>query len=279
MTPDLHTADDGEQYGLGCNPPDSFPTGFRTFADAVPTLTLDQIRAKLAGVPAGTGAFNRRTVFDASWIGFQRSHGSCNGYACARALSRTRYLRGLGKVLLSGADAYSQMNGGRDNGSTLADGIKVVEANGIAPEEMVPWNQIYTRQISAAAKAERARYKGFELYAVDTQEELFTAMLLGFVTVVAVHVGRGFDQYDGDGICKGGNGVGNHSVGCDDLGMLSDGELWADMFNSWSPQWGQEGRTKLTWRRHLAQTVRNHRFFACRASLDDPQAVNPPVAA
>ena len=280
MSLDTITTPDGVDRRLGCLVPASFPASAPRWADRVgagTVLALDQIRAQLAGRPS---AFGRRAIFTGrKWIRNQWQFGSCNGWSTALALSRERVLRGqataLDAVILSGADAYSQMNGGQDNGSMLYDGIKVVEA-GIAPESMVPYDRIYTSQISAAAKTERAKYRGFEPEAVDSQEEFATALLLGFPGVVAVHVAGAFNSLDGRGVCQGGNGPGNHSVGIDDIRVAPDGTLEFDMFNSWDTTWGDGGRCWLTWNRHLQTTVQYHRFWILRSAIDGGDS--PPAA-
>ncbi len=273
MSLDLHEFD-GFGFGLGCLVPDEFPTGFTKAEDAIPMLKLDEIRATLSGKKS---LYNRREIFGPDWISNQRSTSACNGHATAGALSQAMYVKSGGKekVLLSGADAYSQMNGNRDNGSTLAAGMKVV-TSGIALASSVPYNLIFSNQIPAAAKAERARFRGLEPYAVDTEEEFATGLALGFMGVIAVHVAGNYDKLDGDGISKGGNGTGNHAVRVDDIGMLSDGTLTYDSPGSWGATWGQDGRCRFTWNRHLRTTVGNHRFWLIRSALEDPQGDTPP---
>lgn len=259
-----------QEYRLGCLVPESFPTA-RAFADAFQSemLTLNQIRGHLAGF-SGRGAYGRRERFvGEKYIRNQRNHGSCNGFSTAGALSRLRELRGEPYVCLSGADAYSQMNGGQDNGSMLHDGLRIVEANGIAPEELVPWNQIYTHQISAAAKQARARFKGFKPYAVDTEEELATALLLGRVGVVAVHATDAYMREDADGVCLPSNGPGNHSTGVQDIRLQPDGTLNYDEFGSWGVSNHTGGYTWLTWNRHFRESVKYHRFWVLASTTDD----------
>lgn len=264
-------APNGEVFPLGCLVPESFPTHYRAFADAFQAemLTLAQVRAALAGFN-GRSMYGRRERFaGAKYIRNQRNFGSCNGWSTAGALSRMRELRGEPYVCLSGADAYSLMNGGRDNGSILSDGLKLVEANGIAPESLVPWDHVFTHQISAEAKASRSRFKGFAAYAVDTEEELATGLVLGDVGVVAVHATNSFMSDDGDGVNRGGNGVGNHSVGVQDVRMLADGTLCFDMPNSWDVTFCAGGYTWLTFAKHLRETVKYHRFWLLRSTGDD----------
>jgi hypothetical protein len=272
---DAYTLPDGTECGTGLNAPAEFPTSFPKFADApgVRVLKLDQIKATLAGKKS---LFNRRHLFGGDWISNQRSTNACNGHSTARTLSRAHYLRTGDKVLLSGADAYSQMNGGRDSGSTLGDAMKVVQ-NGVATEETVPWNLIFSRQIPAAALEERKRFRGFEVYAVDEEEELATGLLMGFVGIVGVHVTRSYHQQDSDGVCRGGNGPGNHSVGVQDLRLLN-GRILYDQPNSWGNGWGDGGFTWLEWDRQLRECVRYHRYWLLRSTLDDPKGDNPPAS-
>lgn len=274
---------DGELRRLGCLVPTSFPAFAPKFADAFAKemKTIDECRTILAASPNGkTGLWGRRQKWAGpKYIRNQRSHGSCNGFSTAAMLSKMREARGEPYVCLSGADAYSQMNGGQDNGSNLADGMRIVEANGIAPEEDVNWDMIYSSQIPASAKAKRARFKGFTTYAVDEEAELATAMVLGRLGVIAVHVTQNFYYQDGNGVNLAGNGPGNHSVGCQDIRLQDSGTLNYDMPNSWDVTWLDGGHTWLAWAKQLATTVQNHRFWILVSTTDDPSdgSTPPPI--
>lgn len=254
-------------------PPDGFVTSFPAFADSgKPMFSLDEIRQY-----AKENDARGRSKFGDDWIKNQQSHGSCNGFAGAAALTRNRVRRGLARVDLSGAYLYSLINGGRDQGSLLEDGMRAIQANGVASEKTVPWDAIYPNRQPREATTEAARFKALECYAVKTQEELFSGLLAGFDGVVAVHADNGFMKLDGNGVAGGGNGPGNHAVCVDGYTVLSDGSLVADMPNSWGLQWGDKGRAYLSWPRHLANTVNYHTFYLIRSAIDDPNGVNPPA--
>lgn len=270
---ELHDALDGQQYGLGLIDPEpgeslvGAPIGF-------PVRTLDQIRAELAGKPA---QFERRKVFDLSWNLNQARTNACNGHATAGVTARSIYVKTGGRTIvrLSGADAYSQMNGGRDNGSSLIRGMQVV-TNGIATEATVPEDDIYCRRNPDAARAERSRFRGRDPIGVDTEEEFATGLLTGLFGVVAVTVDRRgrYESMDSRGVSMGGNGSGNHAVGIDDIRLAPDGVLEYGQFGSWGDH---VAYIWLRWNQQLRDCVRNHRFWLLEAAIDDPQGDNPPA--
>lgn len=263
--------DTGQLYHTGLLIPLSADGSFPLYEDVGPMLTEETILAA-----AKSGSHKGRDRFDKSYVKNQRSHGSCNGFAVASATAKARERRGLKRVDLSGAYAYSLMNGGRDNGSTLDDGMVVCMREGIAEERFANWDQIYPSRYDKAAANENAKqYRGFECYTVRSKLGLFSALACGFDCVVAVHADNGFMKLDSRGVAQGGNGPGNHSVHCD--GLWFDGTLIADMQNSWDITYGQNGRSGCTWEQHFGNTTRYHPFFAIRTTLDS-SGNNPPVA-
>lgn len=270
---DILTLPDGTPVGTGLQTPTSLATAFPLYEDAGPMLTDAQIEAE-----ARSGKCLGRTRFDPSWIGNQRSHGSCNGFAGAKALQRARVRRGLPRVNLSGAYLYSLINGGQDNGSMLDAGMAAIQSRGVATEETVGWDAIYpSRYDRAKADGEAAKHKGFECYAVRTKQALFSALALGFDCVVAVHADDGYMQLDGEGLAGGGQGPGNHAVGCDGLGWSSRyGVPLADQYGSWDVTAHDRGRLFLSWNRHFAPTTQYHVFYAIRSTTDGGDS--PPAA-
>lgn len=261
----------GEIRKLGCLlPPAGRVCALPVFEDAAPQLTDAEIESI-----ARSGVMDGRKKFDSSWIKDQKSHGSCNGFAGAEALSRARVRRGLERVDLSGAYLYSLINGGSDNGSMLVDGMEAIQ-HGLATEATVGWDAIYpNRYDTAKAKAESDRFKAFECYQVRTLKGYWSALALGWDTVVAVHVGNRFMSLDSNGIAGVDSGPGNHAVCVD--GLIWVNGLTGTGANSWNLTYGAQGRMNLV-EDHFRQTFPNHGFYAIRSTMDDPQGKNPPSA-
>jgi hypothetical protein len=274
------TLPNGEQVATGLmmpRPVNYGVTKFPLYDDHQPMLTAAQIEEIARG-----GKMRGRQRFGRKWIGNQRNKGSCNGWAIARALSRALKRAGVNDIesrLLSGAYAYSLMNGGRDNGSMLEDAMEISQTRGIATEATVPWDKIYPSLYDRAkADAEAAMNKAFEAYAVRTKDALFSAAALGFDLVVAVHADNGFMRLDGEKVAGGGYGPGNHSV-------AGDGLFWAesrrepalDGYNSWGVEYGDEGYMGLTWNQHFRHTTQYHVFFAIRGVVSKNDDMPPPA--
>ena len=269
---DVIQTDDGVERILGCLlPPQGFVTSFPALEDAVPVISARDIEEI-----ARSGDMDGRKKFDASFIKDQRSHGSCNGFAGAAALTRARVRRRLPRVDLSGAYLYSLINGGQDRGSLLEDGMRVMQTKGIATEQTVGWDAIYpSRYNREKADAEAAQFKAFECYAVKTKEGFWTALALNFDIVLAVHVGSRFMRVDSQGIAGVDSGPGNHAVGADGITWGNDQPL-ATAYNSWNLSYGDQGRMLLTWS-HLSQPWGYHTTYAIRSTLDG-NGDNPPAA-
>lgn len=237
--------------------PKGFVSAFSTFEGEFPLWTDAQIKAALKDQ-------NRRVarhVFGPEWIPNQGPYGSCNGFAAANALTRAMYLGGKTDVqMLSGSFVYSFINGGRDQGSMLEDGLAAIQKYGTVPLTDCPPSYIYrdkTKQFDAAAKKNRA----VDCYAVQTIQGLRTAGAAGFPIIVAVHVGPTWDRLDSRGISGVDNGPGNHAVCCDDMLLLPDGTEVFDNIMDWGVQHGVQGKSYLTLG-HFKQTFSNHVFYA-----------------
>ena len=243
-------------------PPPGMVSSFQTFEETHDVWDDDQIKQVILD-PNRTMS---RRIFDSSWIQNQHSHGSCNGYAGAAALARARFLRGLRKVLLSGAYLYSKMNNGVDQGSVLEHGMRAMMKFGICPETLVPWNFIYPNRQPADADKVAAEVKGALCYPVATQQGLKTALAKKFPCIVAVHAGNRYQTVDKNGICGADNGPGNHAVCVDDLLWIGN-DFAYDSPGSWGLTLGVDGRVICRWA-SFEQTFGRHTFYAVPTTFD-----------
>lgn len=238
-------------------PPGGFVSSYQTFETEHPVWDDSDIRRAITD----PNRKPRREIFGDKWIMDQKSHGSCNGFAGAGALSRARYLRGIQDgLLLSGAYLYSLINGGRDNGSALEDGLRAIQKYGIAPASLVTWDMIYPSRQPRSAKAEAEKRKGLACYACQTKQGFRTAVAAGFPVIVAVHAGRNFQRLNAQGIAGVDTGRGNHAIHVDDVRIVGGTEVY-DSVNSWNLNYGTRGRAYLTWD-SFAQTFGTHTFYA-----------------
>lgn len=261
---------DGTRVGTGCLiPPTNRVSAFPVYAESGPMFTRDELIA-LGKTKTARGSHK----FDSTFIKNQGHRSSCNGFAGAAALTRARIRRGLPRVDLSGAYLYSCINGGKDQGSMLEDGMKALMVRGCATEHTVGPDAIYRQSYpTAKADAEAKQYMAFECYSVppgeDFEQMLFSGLAAGFDAVVAVHADDAFMHLDGRDVAKGGNGPGNHAVMCD--GFWTDPnnqELIGDGVNSWGTTYGMSGRMGLTYRQHFVHTMKYHQFYLIRSTND-----------
>ena len=250
----------GVQRRFGLLPP---PTGFVSsmpvFEDAFPEWDDAQIREAINDPNRRLG----RKLFGERWIHNQGSVGSCNGWAAACSYARARYLRGFTDGMqFSGSWCYSWMNGGRDNGSALEDGLVVSARHGFAELSLCPpdqiWPHLQRRREECLASA--ANHKAFLPRRVGTKRGFRTALAMGFPVIVAMQFGQQSERLNSDGIAGVVRGQGNHAVLCDDILMISGREVY-DFANSHGLGYGDRGRAYLVWG-HFEDTFGVHSFYA-----------------
>jgi hypothetical protein len=244
-------------------PPANFVSSFQTFEDAYFVWEDSEIRRAILDPKR----LNTRTVFDKYWLMNQFNFGSCNGFAAAAALAKARWLRGIrDKLKLSGAFIYSLINGNRDNGSALEDGLKAIQEFGACPESLVTYDMIYKHQQPKNAVMEAAKHRGLACFPCKTKQGFRTAVAAQFPVIVAVHAGRGYQTTNSKGKSGVDNGRGNHAVHVDNA-VIIDGEEVYDHAGSWGPSLGDEGRTYLGWE-SFEQTFQHHMFYAIASTQE-----------
>ena len=196
----------------------------------------------------------------------QNSTSACNGFAAAGGVTRVRKLRGIDDGWVgSGSWVYSLINGHRDGGSILEDGMKVIQSVGVCGQDVVPWDLIYPELQSDNAREEAAKHKGLSAYRATTKQGLLTGLAAGYVAIAAIMVGPRFDAIQ-DGVAGVQNGVGNHAVLIEDL-KWRDNSYQFLMCNSWGINYGDNGRVWLRWE-HFEQPFESHVFYLIPSSQE-----------
>ena len=197
--------------------------------------------------------------------------GQCNGVAACSALQRAFIRNGLKDCpRLSSNWLYAQINGGRDNGSMLDDGMKQLQL-GVPRWKPGHERKYKKREFTKSDNDAAGEFRSLECYGVETETELATGLALGFTAVVAVHVTNSWFKMNSKNIVNESNGVGNHAVVIDDCSIdEKTGAFLFDHVGSWGPNLHDHGRAFLTWDDHLSGPISNHFFYLVRATrLDD----------
>jgi hypothetical protein len=146
----------------------------------------------------------------------QRSHGSCVGFSCSIAIMHKRARDGYATPKLSGAYLYSKVNGGRDAGAAISDGIDAAKQFGTCLETSAPWDDIYpSRYDRAKCDAEALLYRVDTYLRLESSSDFLSALELGWTVGGAVQVNNNFNNLDRDGVWGLGRGAGNHAVAVD----------------------------------------------------------------
>lgn len=262
------------QYPLGLNlePQGPAPTRLQTFESKL-GLMSEADCVKIVSSPDYKPA--EEQFPDWSLWSIRQTVNSCNGWACATALSLARVRRGLPPVALSGTFVYAHISGGRDQGSILKDGRELITTKGACPIEMLPKDTHDIRRITPEMVQAAKDFIAFECYATRTWAEVITALAAGFPIVAAVHVGRSFGQDVGGGVSGADRGSGNHAIVLRRL-VAKGGQLYPVLKNSWSKSWFNNGECLTTWK-HYEGTTEFHEFFAVRSTIDGHNQSNPQV--
>jgi hypothetical protein len=238
-------------------------------ASAHPILSSSEIKTLLAS-PNRTPA---NIIFSSKhWVkeGDQGHAGSCNGWAGAMALSKTRYKRGITDgLVLSGSYVYSRINNNQDHGSALDRGMAELMAYGAPPASICPKETIW-RKDTVRFDAEAAKHRGLSCYAAQTKEGFISGIALGFIGIVAVQVTNSFMAYRGGGLLQPASGIGNHAIHCDSVSYDSRGNLVFDVVNNWGLSWGDFGRGYCTWDM-FAQPFATHTFYLVASTEDQDE--------
>jgi len=214
---------------------------------------------------------NRRdmqALFPASQFAVdQHQTSACNGWAKANAITRVRKLAGHDDGWVgSGSFIYAQMNGGRDRGSILEDGM--LDDHGCCSITLNPYDRIFTNQISESAWQDAAKHRALRAYRAVNRQGWDSGLATGlYIGIAAVHVDESWNGMKG-GRPPVAKGPGNHAVCIEDIRWDANNQRFEYLMqNSWSAKWGMDGRCWLTWA-HLAQPFLNHVSYLIPATRE-----------
>lgn len=171
-------------------------------------------------------------------IHYQNGVGMCNASATACGIEAARAVAGLPHVPLSGGDLYGRINGGRDQGSILEDGLREASDKGIAPVSITPYLEWRRRGPGAAAEA--LKYRVLEAFLCPTFAHVASALIHRFPVVVGIRWFGGY-KLDSDGWLAAPLGRwGGHAL-CSYALAKRGREFGAATQNSWGADWGGHG--------------------------------------
>jgi len=172
----------------------------------------------------------------------QDGQGACNAFASVQALMVLRAMAGLPYVELSAGNLYGRINGGRDQGSTLADAIQKLEAEGVCKAATVPHLAWRPATWPSGWREEAKRFRVLEAWDCPTFDHLASAIQLGFAVNLGVLVGSNFEPGpDGWVPPRRGGGGGHAMCGVGLLRHPQSGRWGILVANSWGKAWGLGG--------------------------------------
>ena len=221
----------------------------------------------------------------------QGKRSSCNAYMAAAMWMRQRYLETGEWVRVSPEFLYMHINGGRDQGSMLDDGMVFMTDTGLClrdkdGERLVPDGAYQKNSLSMEqmrfATQDAGNQRAGECYRMPnaSAEQCWQALLSCLAgrgqVGLAVHVGNNYMRsgkvagYD--------RGPGNHAIAGDDIVKLTNNvrgfeDLAIDSPQSWGTNFADGGKTLITMQ-HIASTCKVHTLYGLRSTLNNPNDVS-----
>jgi hypothetical protein len=172
----------------------------------------------------------------------QQDVGQCNANATISAMEYSRKIQGLPYVQLSPADLYHQINGGRDQGSLLEDGIKAAMEVGVGTVADCG-SAVWKRGYKPATQEQRAKYRVLEAVLCPTFDHCASAVLHGFGLISGIMWYSNYEPGQDGWLPPGRGGSGGHAIFGYKLTYRNGGREWGIWHqNSWGERWGQKGR-------------------------------------
>ena len=240
----LGPASDGDQTGSA-----RFALGFIP-ADPADIARMAHIRRTLAlvALPSSVDLSPKMPA-----VGNQGQEGSCVAWASAYAMRGYEARRDVWSSVepqttnpaynFSASFIYNQVNGGRDDGSTIPAALSLMETKGTATLADMPYVAgSYMTQPSSAALSDAANYKlaSYGYIAPTDLTSIKTQLAAGLPVVVAIKVYRNLFSLGYNKIYTGIGGTyeGGHAVA---IVGYNNSKSAVEIINSWGPYWSTGG--------------------------------------
>lgn len=218
-------------------------------------------------------------------IGNQGMQGSCVAWSTAYAnKSYHEYIERKGsgdwkytingspnpRVLFSPAFVYNQINGGRDNGSSIADAMALIVSRGAVTMDQMPYDvNNFTRQPTPDLLQSASKFKAKEYMRVRYSDpsEIKSQLSQGRPVVVGILIDTSFNELQGKDIYRSASGqsLGGHAI---TIVGYNDSTGAFKFQNSWGTSWGDKGFGYI-----------DYKFFSrvCRSAYVMVDQVDPKV--
>lgn len=177
--------------------------------------------------------------------------GSCCGCATVQSLMVLRHRAGLPHILLSEASIYGPGSGGRDQGMTIEEGIRLLSGQGAVPADVIDprdWRGYWNKSWPSGWRDIAKDYRATEWFELPTHNHMVSAVLSGWPVVFGV-------------MWPGGGGHAIVGYGYDPIR-----DVWK-IVNSWGSGWGDAGFGELD-RRTVDNGSRTFGAWAPAAMID-----------
>lgn len=251
---------DGEYRVLGCIPSDD-NHDFGNFGDQL----FGQANNELREIDLAPVYMNR--------IMNQGSTSSCVGHGCASGMELVWKQIGNPKQDFTPYFTYALINGGRDAGAMISNGLMALKKYGACPNGMLPQGTMYSNQLTQEQINAAARFKLSLAFKCNSYDDICQAINLGFCCPLGIMVGDNFANVDNNGVAplRTSGGGGHCILGVGLKKHASYGWL-IKIQNSWGTNFGIGGYAYLR-REHFNQMHPD--AFAIQAAFDDPQDSTP----
>lgn len=167
--------------------------------------------------------------------------GACNAFATVTAVEGGRAQAGLPPVRLSASYLYGKINGGRDVGSYLEDGLEHMTDHGTVEFAAIGSDIDWRRGRAYDGAAQARSYRVLEAYKCPSFEAMASALQQGFFVIEGLMWYDNFTPDREGWLPAGGRGqAGGHAL-CG-YGLVERNGVWGIRTrNSWGAGWGIGG--------------------------------------